>query len=110
MFGCFLRNVVISLYISAPVSETTIKYSQYRRTGFIVLMIKHIISYFSIKWFISFLNELAHVVIDIKLPVCTLSPVCSSDISTDFPFSRLTLALEGKHPKPRVLCFNIVFH
>ena len=31
------------------------------------------------------------------IPVCTLSPVWSSDIFTDFPFSRLTLALDGKH-------------
>ena len=31
------------------------------------------------------------------IPVCTLSPSFSSDIFTDFPFSRLTLALDGKH-------------
>ena len=32
-----------------------------------------------------------------SLPVCTLSPICNSDIVTDFPFWRLRLALEGKH-------------
>ena len=32
------------------------------------------------------------------LPVCTLDPICSSDILTDFPFSRLTLAEDGKQP------------
>ena len=30
-------------------------------------------------------------------PVCTLSPVCSSAILTNFPFSRETLAAAGKH-------------
>ena len=32
------------------------------------------------------------------IPVCTLSPICSSDIVTDFPFSTLTLATDGKQP------------
>ena len=31
-----------------------------------------------------------------SIPVCTLSPICSSDILTDFPFSRETLATDGK--------------
>ena len=31
------------------------------------------------------------------VPVCTLSPICRSDIVTDLPFWRLTLAVEGKH-------------
>ena len=35
-----------------------------------------------------------------KVPVCTLSPNFSSDIVTDFPFSRFTVALEGKQPHP----------
>ena len=30
------------------------------------------------------------------LPVCTRSPICRSDIVTDFPFSSLTLAIAGK--------------
>ena len=30
-------------------------------------------------------------------PVCTLSPICSSDIVTIFPLSSLTLEMEGKH-------------
>ena len=30
------------------------------------------------------------------LPVCTLSPDCSLDIVTDSPFSRVTLAVDGK--------------
>ena len=34
------------------------------------------------------------------LPVRTLSPVCSSDIVTDIPFSRETLAVLGKQPPP----------
>ena len=34
------------------------------------------------------------------LPVCTLSPVCSSDIVTDFPSIRVTLAFDGKQPPP----------
>ena len=34
----------------------------------------------------------------IELPVFTLSPICSSDIATDFPFSRVTLLVDGKHP------------
>ena len=34
------------------------------------------------------------------LPVCTLSPVCNSDIVTDLPFSRETLAVVGKQPPP----------
>ena len=33
----------------------------------------------------------------INKPVCTLSPTCSSDIVTDFPFSRVTVATDGKH-------------
>ena len=32
------------------------------------------------------------------LPVCTLSPVCSSDIVIDLPFFRVTLAVDGKQP------------
>ena len=35
-----------------------------------------------------------------SLPVCTLSPVCISDIFTDLPFSRVTLAVDGKQPPP----------
>ena len=35
-----------------------------------------------------------------SLPVCTLSPISSSDIVTDFPFSRFTLAVDGKQPPP----------
>ena len=31
------------------------------------------------------------------VPVGTVSPICSSDIITDFPFSRVTLAVDGKH-------------
>ena len=31
------------------------------------------------------------------VPVCTLSPISSSDIVTDFPFSTLTVATDGKH-------------
>ena len=34
------------------------------------------------------------------LPVCTLSPICSSDIVIDLPFSRVTLAVDGKQPPP----------
>ena len=34
------------------------------------------------------------------LPVCTWSPICSSDIITDFPFSSLTLEADGKQPPP----------
>ena len=30
------------------------------------------------------------------LPVCTRSPVCNSDIVTDFPFLRFNLAEDGK--------------
>ena len=30
----------------------------------------------------------------------TLSPTCNSDIIADFPFSRETVAVEGKHPPP----------
>ena len=32
------------------------------------------------------------------LPICTLNPICISDIVTDFPFSKLTVAVEGKQP------------
>ena len=31
------------------------------------------------------------------VPVCTWSPIFNSDIVTDFPFSRLTVASAGKH-------------
>ena len=31
-----------------------------------------------------------------SLPVCTLSPICSSDIGTSFPFFSLILAADGK--------------
>ena len=31
-----------------------------------------------------------------SIPVCTWSPICSSDIVTDFPFSRLVFAWDGK--------------
>ena len=31
-------------------------------------------------------------------PVCTLSPICSSDIVTFLPFSNITLAMDGKQP------------
>ena len=34
------------------------------------------------------------------LPVCTLSPVSSSDIGITFPFSRAILAVDGKQPPP----------
>ena len=32
------------------------------------------------------------------IPVCTLSPISSSDILTDLPLSSLTIDDEGKHP------------
>ena len=31
-----------------------------------------------------------------SVPVCTLSPICNSDIVTDFPFSRFKSPVEGK--------------
>ena len=34
--------------------------------------------------------------IHFPIPACTRSPFCSSDIVTDFPFSRETLAVEGR--------------
>ena len=34
------------------------------------------------------------------LPVCTRSPVCNSDIVTDFPFLRFNLAEDGKQSPP----------
>ena len=40
-------------------------------------------------------------VIEVKplsLPVCTLSPISSSHIVTDLPFSRVTLVVDGKQP------------
>ena len=33
-------------------------------------------------------------------PVCTRSPICSSDIVTKCPFSSLILAIDGKQPRP----------
>ena len=36
----------------------------------------------------------------ILIPVCTLSPICSSDIVRDFPFSALTVAVDGKQLLP----------
>ena len=36
----------------------------------------------------------------LAVPVCTLSPICSSNIFTDFPFSRITSLDDGKHPPP----------
>ena len=35
---------------------------------------------------------------EMGVPVCTRCPFCSSDIVTDSPFSRETLAVDGKHP------------
>ena len=35
-----------------------------------------------------------------SIPICTLSPTCNSDIVTDFPFSRETLAVDGKQSTP----------
>ena len=35
--------------------------------------------------------------LQVSLPVFTLSPICSWDIVIDFPFSRVTLAVPGKH-------------
>ena len=32
------------------------------------------------------------------VPVGTRSPICSSDIATNFPFSSVTLAMDGKQP------------
>ena len=33
------------------------------------------------------------------IPVWTLSPICNSDIVTESPFSSLTFASDGKHPR-----------
>ena len=38
---------------------------------------------------------------------CTLSSICKSDIITDFPFSRVTFAVEGKQPSKQTLSFII---
>ena len=32
-----------------------------------------------------------------EVPVCTRSPICRRDIVCDWPFSRETLAVDGKH-------------
>ena len=37
------------------------------------------------------------------LPVCTRSPVCNSDIVTDFPFLRFNLAEDGKQSPSAVV-------
>ena len=37
------------------------------------------------------------------IPVCTLSPTCSSDIATDLPVSSFSEAGSGKHDSPQSL-------
>ena len=34
----------------------------------------------------------------VSIPVCTSSPIFSSDILTDFPLARFTVAAAGKQP------------
>ena len=36
----------------------------------------------------------------VSIPVCTMSPSCNWNIDFCFPFSRETLADDGKHPPP----------
>ena len=44
----------------------------------------------------------------ISIPVCTLSPICNSHIVTDFPFSILTFAMDGKQLDDSVIyCHNL---
>ena len=43
-----------------------------------------------------------------SIPVCTLSPVLSWDILTDFPFSSFTFDLEGKQLLPPPLRAGVV--
>ena len=40
-----------------------------------------------------------HLNILMPIPVWTLSPICNSDIVTESPFSSLTFASDGKHPR-----------
>ena len=55
-------------------------------------------------------------------PVCTWSPICSSDIVIDFPFWSLTFAVDGKQPllggggaagvgsKKVIACYKSIFY
>ena len=44
--------------------------------------------------------------ITLRIPACTLSPTCSSVMSTDIPSWRLTFAAEGKQPSPNLILGN----
>ena len=47
-------------------------------------------------------------IFNLHIPVCTLSPIWSSDIVTFFPFSRETLAVEGKQAQMQQLVIACV--
>ena len=125
LFCDFVKNVLTSLYFTAPLAETRLdkksnrseiknsvrrlllKMSNFAPNHFIRWMLDrtHILTWcfnFYIfcldkKWILLFQKPC--VWIEIKsLPVWTLSPGCSSDIVTVFPFKRMSLAVAGKQP------------
>ena len=49
---------------------------------------------------ICFSNTTYHLIEIESIPVCTRSPICSSDIGLEYPFSTLTVAMAGKQKLP----------
>ena len=118
MSGCFCRNVLTSLYITVPVDETVLKnYFSCR-----ILVRRHCLLNFDCfqfifanTWTLNYvddklniinkLNDFNHFTVYklfkflIQIPVCTLSPIFSSNIVTDIPLSSITFAIDGKHPR-----------
>ena len=116
MSGCFCRKDLTSLKITVPVDETVSKkqkdkYPQNltyicglkRRTYFSKYILIFYMQYFLLMTQQVHANDkiLVTKVKPMYLPVCTLSPVCRSDIVTDLPFFRVILAVDGKQPPPR---------
>ena len=84
VLGCLSRNTTTSLYSILPVEETRWIYMKY-------IVFNTINSNICDYWYCNTIRIM-------QVPVCTLSPTCSSDIVTTFPLSRFTVAVDGKQP------------
>ena len=87
--------------MTLPDDETVAKYNKHVQTP-LNLAISNLFIYLSNK-LLDYCNTFLMSMGEIKsmnLPVCTLSPICSSEIATDFVFSRITLAVDGKQSPP----------
>ena len=95
---CFFRNVFISLYVISPDDEAIKKFIFDRNFKATTVYFNLYLFAFPSYWLFFIHVQRSFKCNLLLIPVCTWSPGHNSDMSTQFPFSSLILAIDGKQP------------